>query len=262
MMGIIAAHPSAVYKHFFLDLTDDPTQITSDGTYTINSLNTSATNQLYYIKSAIDSNQWYTIEYRTPDQKYENSIPREGLIIGRWIDTMTHDIYHGGNAFYDFYNIPNAYWVFRPGSDIDSIPGLVAHCYFSQATGRQSFGPTTSPHPYLADGTPEESFEIYDITENGNTCTFSVRFITHEEEGIDPVGSHATASVYPNPTSSSISLSGIPEGTPVKIYNSLGAVVLTTTYCGESISLEALPEGLYMLATPTFTCKINKVQHF
>ena len=262
VMGVQMAHPSAVYKHFFLDLTEPPTQITSDGTYTINSLNSSAVNHLYYIKSAIDSNQWYTIEYRTPDQKYESSIPEEGLIIGRWADTITHDIYHGGNAFYDFHTIPNAYWVFRPGSDIDSLQGETAHCYFSQASGRQSFGPTTDPHPYLTDGTPEESFEIYDITENGSTCTFSVRFITHEEEGIAPTDGTATASVYPNPTSSSIHLSGIPQGTPVKIYNTLGAVVLTTIYWGESISLEALPEGLYMLATPTFTCKINKVQHF
>ena len=174
---------------------------------------------------------------------------------------MTHDIYNGGNAFYDYHTIPNSYWVFRPGSDIDSIPGDVAQCYFSQASGRQSFGPTTDPHPYLTDGTPEESFEIFDIVENGSTCTFSVRFITHEVEGIDPADGTATASVYPNPTSSSIRLSGIPQGTPVKLYNNLGAVVLTTTYGGGSISLDHLPDGLYMLATPTFTCKINKVQH-
>ena len=97
--------------------------------------------------------------------------------------------------------------------------------------------------------------------ENGSTCTFSVRFITHDEESINPADVPATASVFPNPTSSSIRLRGIPEGTPVKIYNTLGAVVFTTTYSGQAISLDALPEGLYMLATPSFTCKINKVQH-
>ena len=54
---------------------------------------------------------------------------------------------------------------------------------FSQASGRTSFGPTTDPHPYLTDGTPETSFEITNIQENGTELTFHVHFLN--QQGID-----------------------------------------------------------------------------
>ena len=253
IMAVGTDHPSAIYKYRYLNLTDAPTQITQDGTYTINSLNTDATNNLYYIKSAIDTNQWYTIEYRIPDEGYEVTLAHEGLIIGRWIDTATHDIYHGGNAFFDYTNIPNTYWVFRPDSDSDTIQGDISNCYFSQSSGRVNFGPTTNPHPYLADGRIERSFEIYDIQDQGTTCTFSVRFIT---EGVDSTQRAATATLYPNPTTGRIMLQGIDCGTPVKVYNLYGAQVFATTFDGRPIELGFLPSGMYMLVTPTYTTKI------
>lgn len=253
MMAIGTDHPSAIYKHRFLSLTDTPAQITHDGTYTINSLNTSANNNLYYIKSAIDSNQWYTIEYRTPDQHYEVSLTQSGIIIGRWIDTATHNIYLGGNAFFDYPNTPNAYWVFRPDSDSDTLQGDVANCFFTQEMGRDAFGPSTNPHPYLADGTPEQSFEIYDILTQGSTCTFSVRFL-HEDIADNP--SPNTVTLYPNPTSGKLFLRGIADGTPIRLYNAFGALVLSATFSGNVLDLSHLPAGLYMLATPTYTTKI------
>ncbi|MBR3489424.1 MAG: C10 family peptidase [Bacteroidales bacterium] len=253
MMAIGNDHPSAIYKHRYLGITDTPTQITQEGTYTINSLTTSATNNLYYIKSAIDSNQWYTIEYRTPDQHYEVSLTQNGLIIGRWMDTATHNIYLGGNAFFDYPNTPNVYWVFRPDSDSDTLQGDVANCHFTQEMGREAFGPSTNPHPYLADGTPEQSFEIYDIHTQGSICTFSVRFL-HEAIANSPT--QAVASAFPNPTSGKVYLRGIAEGTPVNLYNAYGALVLSTTWGGNAINLSHLSAGLYMLATPTYTTKI------
>ena len=253
MMAVGTDHPSAIYKHRFLDVTGSPTQITHDGIYTINSLTTSAENNLYYIKSAIDSTQWYTIEYRTPDQQYEVSLTQNGLIIGRWMDTATHNIYHGGNAFFDYTNTPNAYWVFRPYSDSDTIQGDVADCHFSQEMGRNAFGPTTNPHPYLADGTPEHSFEIYSIYTHGSSCTFYVRFL-HEE--IADNQSATTLAAFPNPTNGKVYLRGVADGTPVRLYNTYGALVMSTTYSGNAIDLSHIPAGLYMLATPTHTTKI------
>ena len=248
-------HPSAIYKHRYLNLTGSPTQITQDGTYTINSLTTSATNNLYYIKSAIDSNQWYTIEYRTPDEQYEVSLTQNGLIIGRWMDTVTHNIYLGGNAFFDYPNQPNTYWVFRPDSDSDTVQGDLVNCFFAQALGRNAFGPATNPHPYLADGTPEQSFEIYDIQTQGSTCTFSVRFL-HEDIAYNPLPNAVT--LYPNPTNGKIFLRGIADGTPIRLYNAYGALVLSATFSGNTLDLTQLPAGLYMLATPTYTTKIIK----
>ncbi|MBO4599969.1 MAG: T9SS type A sorting domain-containing protein, partial [Bacteroidales bacterium] len=254
MMAVVTAHPSAIYKQRLLHISDSPTQITHDGTYRIHSHDRQPSNNLYYIKSSIDSTQWFTIEYRIPDPNYEISLTESGLIIGRWVDTATHNIYHGGNAFYDYHTKPNTYWVFRPDSDNDSIQGDVANCYFSQEVGRQSFGPTTNPHPYLTDGTPDPSFEIYDIHTEGETCTFSVRFLN---QGIADLPA-STPLLYPNPTTSSVTLHGIADGTPVRLYNTYGALLLTTTYQGRPIDLSTLPAGLYLLATPTFTTKLIK----
>lgn len=250
IMAVGSDHPSAIYKHRFLGITGPPTQITQDGTYAIYSLTSSATNNLYYIKSAIDSNQWYTIEYRSPDQQYEVSLTHNGLIIGRWMDTTTHDIYHGGNAFFDYPNTPNSYWVFRPDSDNDTIQGDVANCFFSQSLGRNAFGPATNPHPYLADGTPELSFEIYDIQPQDEGCTFSVRFL---HESIADHQSPTAVNAFPNPTNGKVFLRGIADGTPVRLYNVYGALVLTTTYNGNTLDLTHLPAGLYMLATQVRT---------
>ena len=181
------------------------------------------------------------------------SLTHNGLIIGRWMDTASHDIYLGGNAFFNYPDIPNTYWVFRPDSDNDTTQGDVANCFFTQQEGRNAFGPATNPHPYLADGTPEQSFEIYDIRTQGSTCTFSVRFL-HED--IAERQSPTAVTLYPNPTSGKLFLRGIADGTPMRLYNAYGALVLTTTFSGNSLDLSHLPAGLYMLATPTYTTKI------
>ncbi|MBQ6069531.1 MAG: C10 family peptidase [Bacteroidales bacterium] len=254
MMAVGTNHPSAIYKHRVLNLGNTPTQITEEGNYTINAVNSSPTNNLYYIKSAIDSTQWYTIEYRSPDEEYEVSLNQSGLIIGRWVDTTTRDIYRGGNAFFDYYNTANAYWVFRPNSDSDTLNGDVGDCYFSYGSGRNAFGPSTNPHPYLTDGTREHSFEIYNIMENGDECTFSVRWLHEDCEDLP----NQVVAAYPNPTSRRIWLKGVVEGTPIRIYNTYGALLLTVVWNGNSIDLTQLPAGLYMLATPTSACKIIK----
>ena len=248
-------HPSAMFKHHYLYLTSEPVAITHDGSYTIYSLTTSATNNLYYIKSAIDTNQWYTIEYRTPDPGSEVALNQYGLLIGRWMDTVPLDPLYGGNAFFDNALCPNTYWVFRPDSDNDTIQGDVANCFFSRRSGRVNFGPSSNPHPYLSDGRSEHSFEIYDIQEYEDACTFSVRFLTQEVEELYP---STSAALYPNPSTGRILLQGIDYGTPVKVYNLYGAQVYSTTYSGRAIDLSSLPAGMYILTTPTYNTKIIK----
>ena len=247
--------PSAIYKHKVLGLTDAPTQIITNGTYTINSLGSSASNNLYYIKSSIDTNQWFTIEYRSTDDFFENGLPSSGLIMGRWVDTLPLDQYFIGNAFFDYHSRPNTYWVFRPGSNSDTINGDHRHAVFHSG-GSNAFGPNTDPHPYLTDGTPELSFEIYDIRENGSTCSFSVRFLG--QEGIDSRHIDGPLSLRPNPASSRISIQGLAAETPVKIYDARGSLVLSTRYSGTEIDVSNLAAGLYFVATPLGASKLIK----
>ena len=180
----IPNHTNAFYKHRYLHVIDDPIEITTDGDYTLRSIGSSDSQNCYYIKSSIDSTQWFTFEYRRQTDLFENGIPGSGLIAGRWNDTVPCD-YSGmfANAFFDFHTVAHQYWIFRPGSDIDTVEGDIYMAHFNQSMGRSAFGPTTDPHPYLTDGTPELSFEITNIREDGDELTFHVHFFHHS--GID-----------------------------------------------------------------------------
>ncbi len=256
IMGVTLCHPSTIYKHQLLGLGDSPTFITQDGTYTIFSNGSSPNNNLYMIRSALDTNQIFTIEYRNTDDPFEDAIPFSGLIMGRWLDTVTRNIYNAGNSEFDNNLKPHAYWVFRPGSNADITQGSPADCIFSQFSARTTFGPTSNPHPYLIDGTPEQNFEIYDIQENGTTCTFSVRFLHQESISDMPVASAIKA--MPNPATSQITLVGVANNTPVSIYNMLGQRVMSLNYVGQPISISDLVSGFYIIHTPQGKIKLLK----
>lgn len=256
--------PSAIFKYKYLGLCDPPVQITTDGRYVVKNSDQYNSENLYYIKSSIDSNQWYLIEYRRfLDIDYCER--NNGLYISRWMDTMPIDPCYGGNAHADFYTRPNAYWTFRPGSSIDTVNGR-GQAFFSAASGRTSFGPDTDPHPYLADGTPERSFEIYNIVEHGASCAFSVRFLAPDTTAADTTGianpqvqPAAQPYVAPNPATRFVAIANIPAGTPVEIYDMKG-IRITSTICqpDSPIDLSALPAGIYMLSTPNAKLKLIK----
>ena len=70
-----ANHTAAIYKNKILHVADDPIQITHDGDYTLKSVGSSQSQNCYYIKSAIDSTQWYVLEYRNKQDLFDESIP-------------------------------------------------------------------------------------------------------------------------------------------------------------------------------------------
>jgi len=245
-------HTAAIYKNKILHVADDPIQITEDGDYTLKSVGSSQSQNCYYIKSAIDSTQWYVFEYRRKQDLFEAGIPNTGLIVARWNDTVPLD-YSGmfANGHFDNVTIAHQYWIFRPNSNDDIHNGNLNNAFFSQASGRTTFGPTTNPHPYLTDGTPEESFEITDVQENGTELTFHVHFFEdavddHQTE-IPQVDNRIT--VHPNPTNNNLFVNG--EGMQsLELYNTLGQRVLTQTIENSEfaeISLANLPTGIYLL---------------
>ena len=188
-------HTAAIYKNKVLHVSDDPIEITADGDYTLRSVGSSPSQNCYYIRSAVDPTQWFLLEYRRQEDLFEEGIPGTGLIVARWNDTVPVD-YNGmfANSFFDFHTQAHQYWIFRPGSAIDTVQGDIMQAHFSAATGRTSFGPTTDPHPYLTDGTPETSFEITNIQENGTELTFHVHFLG--TEGIEaPVADGPAVSI-------------------------------------------------------------------
>ena len=249
-------HTAAIYKNKILHVADDPIQITHDGDYTLKSVGSSQSQNCYYIKSAIDSTQWYVLEYRNKQDLFDESIPGTGLIVARWNDTVTLD-YNGmfANAFFDNVTVANQYWIFRPNSSSDIQNGNLNNAHFSHATGRTRFGPNTNPHPYLTDGTPEESFEITDIHENGSELTFHVHFF---EDGIADHPSEGNPSegqivVRPNPTTDRLFVEG-QDLQQVELFNVMGQCLLTQmadNTANAEISLAGMPSGIYLLRVVT-----------
>lgn len=238
-------HTAAIMKNKYLHVCDDPIRITADGDYTLNSVGSSPTRNCYYIKSFIDSTQWYVLEYRYKHDRFEYGTPATGLLVARWVDTVSLDWYdRSPNGYFDFHHQAHQYWIFRPGSDVDTVDGSIGSAFFSQASGRTTFGPDTDPHPYLTDGTPEMSFEITDIRENGPELTFHVHFLV---DGIDDVQPDAPQlTVWPNPTTDILRLSCSQPVVASQLFNSLGQQVM---HAGSSIMLDlsSLPAGVYLL---------------
>ena len=228
----------------YLHVADEPIEITADGTYTLYSNATSPTQSCYYISSSIDPNQWFTFEYRNTNDLFDAGVPGTGLIAGRWNNNVPVSIY--ANAFFDNDSILHQYWIFRPGSHNDIENGNLYEAYFSAASGRTSFGPETDPHPYLADATPETSFEITEIQEYGDYLTFHVHF---RNVGIEePISSH-NITLYPNPATQNITLTG-ENMQRVEVYNTLGQKFLSENLVDQNnktMSVSDLADGIYFV---------------
>jgi hypothetical protein len=182
-------HTAAIYKHKLLHVCDAPIEITADGDYTLLSVGSSPSRNCYYIRSSVDTNQWFTFEYRNSDDPFEQGLMGSGLLAARWVDSIPLD-YSGSfaNAFFDGGNRVHQYWLFRPGSESDTVQGSVFFANLGQSGNGTSFGPTTNPHPYRTDGTPETSFELTNIYDHGDSLTFHVHFL-----GTQGIGSVAEA---------------------------------------------------------------------
>ncbi len=239
-------HTNMMFKSKILRVADEPVEITEDGDYTLLSNATSPTQSCYYIRSAIDSTQWFTLEYRNQADLFDEGIPGTGLIIGRWNDTVPLN-YQGmfANAFFDYEHQAHQYWIFRPGSNCDTMNGDINMAHFCAAEGRTSFGPTTDPYPYLTDGTPENSFEITNIQENGSNLTFHVHFFN---SGVHDATLAESVRVYPNPAFDQITVSG-QDLQRIEIYSLTGQLLMSES-CSQDqcrISIGQMPSGVLLL---------------
>lgn len=232
---------SSIIKYKFLGIVDEPVEITEDGHYVLNSNTASDHNNCYFIRSAIDPDQWFTIEYRNCDDFMEN-VPHSGVIIGRWYDNVNlNDLYDAGNGCFDFYEKSHTYWVFRRNSSIDTINGAVNQAAFGYG-GRTSFGPNTNPHPFLTDGTPETSFEISNIQYYGDQASFDVHFLN---VGID-THEMSCAHLYPNPVEDILNIT-LNDVRNIVIYDLLGKMMLSETNPDSKINVSSLPQGIYIV---------------
>lgn len=232
---------STILKYKFLGVVEEPIEIYEDGHYVLNSNTSADYNNCYFIRSGVDPDQWFTFEYRNCDDFMDN-VPESGLIIGRWNESVdVNDLSNSGNGPFDFFNKPHSYWVFRPNSQIDTVNGNIYDAAFSSASGRTSFGPNTNPRPYLFDGTVDNTFEITNIYEYGNTLSFDVRFLG---EGINSY-SNKPKIIYPNPADDLLNIK-LDDANRYEICDMSGRVVLYGSCHDSKIDISSLQNGMYM----------------
>lgn len=160
-------HCGAYMKMKYGHWIDEIPEITQAGTYTLNPISSATpTNVAYKIRSE-DPNQFYVLEYRDKTSLFESALPGSGLLIYR-IDTRFN-----GNQGYDPSNgIYDEVYIFRPGGS-PTVNGNLNNAHFSSDVGRTEFSASTSAYPFFTDGTIDNNFRIYNITNAGSTISFT-----------------------------------------------------------------------------------------
>lgn len=64
---------STIIKYKFLGIVGEPAEITVDGHYVLSSNSSSDHQNCYLIRSAIDPDQWFTLEFRNCDDSRKTS---------------------------------------------------------------------------------------------------------------------------------------------------------------------------------------------
>jgi hypothetical protein len=138
-------------------------EITTTGTYTLNSL-TSSANNCYKIASPNSAYEYFMVEYRNKSGTFEINIPGSGLIVYR-IDTRTI-----GNST----GPPDEVYVYRPGGTT-TVNGTPNNAFFSSTIGRTAINDNTDPSSFLQDGNTG-GLSISNVTTAGTTISFNVTF--------------------------------------------------------------------------------------
>ena len=158
-------HCGAYMKMKYGHWIDDFPEITESGTYTLNPISSPTPTNIAYKIATSNPYQYYVLEYR--DSSVETALPGSGLLIYR-INT-----YFDGNAGYHAEEgIYDEVYLFRPGGYV-SDNGNINEAYFSANSGRTEFSASTSAYPFLTNGTIDNDFIIYNVTNAGNTISFT-----------------------------------------------------------------------------------------
>lgn len=150
----------AYMKYKYGGWIDELPEISSTSTTTIYPLTTSATDNVFKIKSPNNTNEYFLAEFRKKVQ-YDVGLPNEGLLIYRINPTIN------GNAA----GPPDEVYIYRPDGTTTTL-GQLNQAPFSQQSGRTAINDYTNPRSFLCDGT-NGGLNISGISAVDNTMTFT-----------------------------------------------------------------------------------------
>ncbi len=149
------------YNHWIPELTE----ISESGVYSLKPL-TSQTRNLYKIRSPYSRSEYFLLEYRRKEGRYESSVPASGLLVYR-INTEAGD----GNAE----GPPDEIYLYRPGGTLNKEGKWSKAAML--APSRTVINDTTDPYPFLYNygkGGPG-GLDLFNVSADGDSITFEVR---------------------------------------------------------------------------------------
>jgi hypothetical protein len=156
---------SGFLKYKYTKWISELPEITQSGVYSLKPLS-SPTNNLYKIRSPYSKTEYFVLEYRKREGRYENSVPGSGLVIYR-INPGAGNGNAGGP--------PDEVYVYRPGGTL-SNKGSVTSAAMS-APGRTVINDKTDPGCFLWNGGAggPGGLDLFNISAPGDSITFEVR---------------------------------------------------------------------------------------
>jgi M6 family metalloprotease-like protein len=138
-------------------------ELTSLGTYTVNSL-ASSTDNCYRIPSPYSTTEYFVVENRHKTGTFESSIPGSGLLVYRINSTVAPDGNRNGP--------PDEVYIYRPGGTT-TLNGNPNNANFSSNVGRTAINDATDPSSFLTDGS-DGGLNICNIGASGATISFDI----------------------------------------------------------------------------------------
>ncbi len=136
-----SCHMSSWMKYRYGGWIPRITEINGSGTYTLKPQDKGEKNS-YILRSPLNKDQFFVIEYRKKSGLYENNLPASGLVIHR-IDTR----YRGNST-----GPPDEDYVFRLNGT-PSAGGTINSAALSDLFGRTAFSDFSNPYSFFQDGT-------------------------------------------------------------------------------------------------------------
>jgi len=157
-------HMSAYMKMRYGKWFSSIPEITSEGSYTLSPLSSNPF-EAYKISSP-NSSEFFVIEYRKAEGRFESSLPGNGLIIHRINASLN------GNAD----GPPDEIYIYRPNGTT-TVDGSIWSAHYSSNVGRTEINDATNPSSFLMDGSLG-GLNISNIGSAGTTISFDVSFTT------------------------------------------------------------------------------------
>lgn len=240
-------HMTTYMKMKYGKWIDDIPTITESGTYTLDSVYSNSGNA-FRIPSS-DSNQYYVVEYRKKQGRYEKNIPSEGLLVYR-IDTSVEE--GNGNG------PPDEVYVYRPQNSGEEKQDILV-APLSQQNGHTSLG---TREMYLQYG-EAGNVCITNVHQVGSKVAFNVQLgaIAEPEISEESCQFYGTLAVTMKASSSDLQIYYTLDGSEPN-ENSISYIPGETVYIKDTTHLKAIAykEGEYSTVTSRNYVHVDYIQ--